>query len=54
MKVKLKSEMKIRNHVARSPLLKKGGMFMNEQAKVVHRRERKQAKQQLRHLNWED
>lgn len=48
-----KSAMKIRNHVARSPLLKKGGMFASEQAKAVHRRERQHCKQQLRHANWE-
>ncbi|MDO4222444.1 MAG: hypothetical protein Q4D05_00225 [Acinetobacter sp.] len=52
MKLKTLPKIKVRNHVALSPLLKKGGVFASEQPKAQHRRERKQSKQQLRKSIW--
>lgn len=52
MKLKTLPKIKVRNHVALSPLLKKGGVFETEKPKAVHRRERKQTKQQLRKTVW--
>ncbi|MFB2537683.1 MULTISPECIES: hypothetical protein [unclassified Acinetobacter] len=52
MKLKTLPKIKVRNHVALSPLLKKGGVFATEQPKAVHRRQRQQSKQQLRKTDW--
>ncbi|WP_171257520.1 hypothetical protein [Acinetobacter qingfengensis] len=53
MKLKQMPKIKVRNHVALSPLLHKGGVHESEKPKTVHRRERKQAKQLLKKSFWE-
>lgn len=48
MKLKKLPKIKVRNHVALSPLLQKGGMHDAQKPKVQHKRDRKQAKQMLK------
>ncbi|WFF39161.1 hypothetical protein LU290_02735 [Moraxella nasibovis] len=52
MKLKPLPKIKVRNHVALSPLLQKGGVFETQKPKAVHRRERRQSKQQLNKTAW--
>lgn len=52
MKLKQMPSIKVRNPIALSPLLHKGGIHETEKPKAVHRRERKTSKQQLRKTNW--
>ncbi|MBF7686749.1 hypothetical protein [Acinetobacter rathckeae] len=50
--MKLKAHAKIRNHVARSPLLQKGGVHHTEEFQALHRKQRKQAKLAIKRMNW--
>lgn len=52
MKLKAMPKIKVRNPVALSPLLQKGGVHETEKPKAVHRRERKQQKVCLRKTDW--
>lgn len=52
MKLKQMPSIKVRNPVALSPLLHKGGMHETEKPKAVHRKERKQQKLSLRKTDW--
>ncbi len=54
MKLKDMPNIKIRNPVALSPLLHKGGVHETEKPKATHRRERKTSKQHLRKTDWLD
>ena len=45
-------KIKVRNHVALSPLLKKGGIHESEKTKAQHRKARQNAKQLLNKTNW--
>lgn len=53
MKLKNTSQVRARNKVALSPLLHKGGLHETEQPRAQHRRDRKQAKQWLKHTQFE-
>ena len=50
MKLKKQSKIKVRNRVALSPLMQKGGMHETEKPKAQHRRSRKESKQMLKHI----
>lgn len=50
--MKLKKHQAIRNPVARSPLLQKGGLHQTEQVQSIHRKNRKQAKLALKNTDW--
>ncbi|SDB90698.1 hypothetical protein [Acinetobacter boissieri] len=50
--MKLKAHSKIRNHVARSPLLQKGGLHQTEEVQTLHRKHRKQAKLAIKRMDW--
>ena len=52
MKLKQMPKIKVRNPVALSPLLHKGGVFEDEKPKAQHRRDRKQQKLALQKTNW--
>jgi hypothetical protein len=52
MKLKPMPKIKIRNPVALSPLLQKGGIHESEKAQAQHRKSRKDAKQVLNKTNW--
>ena len=52
MKLKKMPKIKARNPVALSPLLHKSGMHETEKPEAMHRRERKQSKQQMRKTDW--
>lgn len=52
MKIKAMPKIKVRNPVALSPLLHKGGVHETEKPKAVHRKVRKQQKLDLRKTNW--
>ncbi|BBF76513.1 hypothetical protein N5J48_07250 [Acinetobacter ursingii] len=52
MKLGKRSKVKVRNQVALSPLLHKGGMHETEKPKAQHRRERQQTKQLLKSKRW--
>jgi len=52
MKIKEMPKIKVRNHVALSPLLQKGGMHETEKPRAQHRRDRQDTKQQLRKGVW--
>jgi hypothetical protein len=52
MKIKAMPKIKVRNPVALSPLLKKGGIHETEKPRAQHRRDRQQAKQQLNKGVW--
>ncbi|WP_336153076.1 hypothetical protein [Acinetobacter ursingii] len=53
MKLGKRSKVKVRNQVALSPLLHKGGMHETEKPKAQHRRNRKQTKQWLKSSAWD-
>lgn len=48
MKLKALPTIKVRNHVALSPLLKKGGVHETEKPKAIHKRNRQKTKQMLK------
>lgn len=50
MKLKRMPKIKVRNHVALSPLLRKGGIHEDEKPKAQHRKSRKAAKQNLKNM----
>ncbi|MBF7683192.1 hypothetical protein I2F27_07615 [Acinetobacter sp. B5B] len=50
--MKLKAHTKVRNPVARSPLLHKGGLHHSEDIQTVHRKNRKQSKLSLKRMDW--
>lgn len=52
MKIKEMSKIKVRNLIALSPLLQKGGMHETEKPRAQHRRDRQDAKQLLRKGDW--
>ena len=52
MKIKAMPKIKVRNPVALSPLLKKGGIHETEKPRAQHRRNRQQIKQQLNKGVW--
>ncbi|MCU4414175.1 hypothetical protein KTH71_09005 [Acinetobacter sp. WU_MDCI_Axc73] len=52
MKLSKLPKIKVRNQVALSPLLHKGGMHETEKPKAQHRRERQQTKQLLKSKIW--
>lgn len=52
MKLKTMPKIKVRNPVALSPLLKKGGIHESEKPQAQHRKERKDAKKFLNKTNW--
>ncbi len=52
MKIKVMSKIKVRNQVALSPLLHKGGIHETEKPRAQHRRDRQDAKQQLKKCVW--
>ncbi len=52
MKLKAMPKIKLRNPVALSPLLHKGGVHESEKPKATHRRERKVQKQILQKTDW--
>lgn len=52
MKLKKMPQIKVRNPVAMSPLLKKGGVHETEKPRAQHRRNRQHAKQQLNKGVW--
>lgn len=52
MKLKAMPKIKVRNPVALSPLLHKGGVYETEKPHTIHRRERKQHKVGLRKIDW--
>ncbi|EFF81626.1 hypothetical protein HMP0015_2913 [Acinetobacter haemolyticus ATCC 19194] len=52
MKLKKMPQIKVRNPVAMSPLLKKGGVHETEKPRAQHRRNRQQTKQQLNKGIW--
>lgn len=52
MKIKAMPKIKVRNPVALSPLLKKGGIHETEKPRARHRRDRQQTKQQLNKGVW--
>ncbi|MFC3172051.1 hypothetical protein ACFOGQ_14560 [Acinetobacter vivianii] len=51
MKLKEMPKIKVRNPVALSPLLHKGGVHETE-PRAQHRRDRQNAKQQLKKQSW--
>ncbi|MBJ9986307.1 hypothetical protein IAE19_12780 [Acinetobacter sp. S40] len=53
MKLAKLPNVKIRNQVALSPLMHKGGMHETEKPKAQHRRERQQTKQMLKSTTWD-
>ena len=53
MKLVKLPKVKVRNQVALSPLLHKGGLHETEKPKAQHRRERKQARQWLKSSTWD-
>lgn len=52
MKIKEMSKIKVRNQVALSHLLHKGGIHETEKPRAQHRRDRQDAKQQLKKGVW--
>ncbi|MCH7310366.1 hypothetical protein [Acinetobacter sp. ANC 4805] len=52
MKLKKMPKIKVRNPVALSPLLQKGGVHESEKPKAQHRKARKEAKEFLNKTNW--
>lgn len=52
MKLKAMPKVKVRNPVALSPLLQKGGIYETEKPRAQHRRDRQQTKQQLSKGVW--
>ncbi|ENX36444.1 hypothetical protein F889_00152 [Acinetobacter colistiniresistens] len=52
MKLKEMPKIKVRNPVALSPLLQKGGVHETEKPRAQHRRARQDAKQQLKKQMW--
>ena len=52
MKLKNMPKIKVRNHVALSPLLQKGGVHESEKPKAQHRKTRKDTKLLLNKTNW--
>ncbi|WP_171194742.1 hypothetical protein [Acinetobacter sp. A47] len=52
MKLRPMPKIKLRNPVALSPLLHKGGVHETEQPRARHRRDRQQARQQLKKEVW--
>lgn len=52
MKIKAMPKIKVRNPVALSPLLKKGGIHETEKPRAQHRHDRQQTKQQLNKGVW--
>ncbi|MGN5763690.1 hypothetical protein ACNQO6_04985 [Acinetobacter calcoaceticus] len=52
MKLKPMPQIKVRNPVALSPLLHKGGVHETEKPRAQHRRDRQAAKQQLKKQMW--
>lgn len=52
MKLKTMPKIKARNSVALSPLLHKGGVHETEKPRAQHRRDRQEAKQQLKKQIW--
>ncbi|MDU6100224.1 MAG: hypothetical protein E6657_05475 [Acinetobacter sp.] len=52
MKIKEMPKIKVRNQVALSPLLHKGGMHETEKPRAQHRRDIQDTNQQLRKGNW--
>lgn len=53
MKLREMTKIKVRNPVALSPLLHKGGVHETEKPQAVHRRNRKASKQHLRKTDWQ-
>ncbi|WP_165443227.1 hypothetical protein [Acinetobacter ihumii] len=53
MKLAKLSKVKVRNQVALSPLLHKGGLHETEKPKAQHRRERKQTRHWLKSTAWD-
>ncbi|MCU4640680.1 hypothetical protein [Acinetobacter courvalinii] len=52
MKLKAMPKIKARNPVALSPLLHKGSVHETEKPRAQHRRDRQEAKQQLKKQIW--
>ena len=52
MKLKAMPKIKVRNPVALSPLLQKGGIHETEKPRAQHRRERQITNHQLRKEVW--
>lgn len=52
MKLKEMPKIKVRNPVALSPLLHKGGVHETEKPRAQYRRDRQNAKQQLKKQSW--
>ncbi|MBJ9957384.1 hypothetical protein KTH73_09940 [Acinetobacter courvalinii] len=52
MKLKTMPKIKARNPVVLSPLLHKGGVHETEKPRAQHRRDRQEAKQQLKKQIW--
>ena len=52
MKLKKMPTIKVRNPVALSPLLQKGGIHESEKPKAQHRKSRKESKLLLKKTNW--
>ncbi|MBJ9722681.1 hypothetical protein I5515_12795 [Acinetobacter calcoaceticus] len=52
MKIKDMSKIKLRNQVALSPLLQKGGMHETEKPRAQHRKDRQDTRQLLRKGDW--
>lgn len=52
MRLKAFPKIKVRNHVALSPLLHKGGIHDDDHPKKIHRRDRRTTKAVLQKTDW--